>query len=131
MVVRASGIAGPHDAYIVAGCRCEPLPPTARRVGLGMQVGDRGRDRRQRRAECERQARQRTVAVERRDRVALRAQDRDAVEMREQRREWALHREDDARAAPGDVGHIAAELQGVTQALLAVQQDGLAGYVEV
>ena len=76
--------------------------------------------------ERKRQARQRTIAVEWRNWVALRTKNRHSRKTRYQPRKRPLHREDDARAPLGHMRDVAQELQRVAETLLAVKQDGLA-----
>ncbi len=69
---RIVGIALPGDADLETADGAEPLAPPVRSIGLGEQVGDLGRDRRQGGPEQPRQAHQRGMDVELGERLPLR-----------------------------------------------------------
>src|SRR6185437_16307629 len=120
------GVAGPGEADARPALFAEPLRPHAREVGLCVQIWDVRRDRLQTRAERERQAEQRALPVERRQRLAA-GDDLDSANAVQQAQQGRLHLEHHARAAGDDQRHIPAELDGVAETLLAMNQDRLPG----
>ena len=74
----------------------------------------------------ERQARQRAVDVERRQRLAARDDRGDAFEAGEQALELRLHLQHHAGAGARQQRRVAREHHRIAEALLGVQQDGLA-----
>ncbi len=124
-VVAMNRTAGPGDADFEARFAADARAPMGDAVGCGREIRHRSRNVLQRRCERERQREQRAVQVERRQRIAAR-DDLDPGGGHHERTERLLNLENDVAAAGGHERQEAQELDGVAEALLGVQQDGLA-----
>ncbi len=116
----------PGDADARAGARPQDPGPARGAVRLGAQVRGVGGDGRQRGAEGERQAEERRLRVARRQLVAARNHTVSADEQAHQGDELGLHLEHDVPAEVGDGVGVAAELDGVAEALLGVEEHSAA-----
>src|SRR6202034_4595928 len=116
----------PGDAHPEA-VSAESLAPGGDTARLGRQVGHGSRNRRQRGAEGERQADERTLEVTVRGRLGGGGDADRRAETREQPGQLRLHAQQHLRATPLREVRIAAELQRVTERLLRVDEQGPAG----
>jgi hypothetical protein len=120
------GAARPHKPDLEAGRYVEAVAPIRGALGREREVWDRRRDGVERGAERERQRHQRTLHVECGQPLAAR-DDVDAGHAGDERDQRPAHLEHELAAARRDQRDVAQELDGVAEALLGMQQDGLAG----
>ena len=129
-IVDVVRIAGPGERDALARQRVEPRPPRGDALLARAQIRNARRHVRERGLERERQAAERTMHVERRQRFAAR-ENAHAFETGQQVLQLGLHLEHHRRAALRQQRRIAGELDRVAQTLLGMQQDGLASRADI
>ena len=106
------------------------IPPAGEIVGIGVQIGNRRRYRFDGCLKGQRQMHHGTVKIERRNIVDMGHNLINAVQRLDEPLQWRRHQHDDIETARFDQRRIAAELQGIAESLLGVDQDRfpLAGF---
>ena len=107
----------------------QPRRPIRDACGIGGDIGHMRRDGFEFGAERERQAHQRAMPVEWRQRFAAANDHRCACHLRQQGFELRLDLQNDFGASLGEQRHVAHELQRVAKTLFGVKQQSLAGDV--
>ena len=121
---RRAGPGEPDAAPRQAG---ETRAPGRRRIRIGGEIGDRGRDGGERGAEAARQAHERSVEIEARQRGFGGDHRGHALDARHQPRERRRDLHQHVRAAPGQQRGVADKLQRVAEPLLMREQHDPAG----